>query len=80
MTTAAEAGPDLNIADIKKTSAGKKPGAIKSELGNNPDVTGVDVKLSPFWVSSVPKKESRIKVDIAKPTGSAKTNKANAGN
>lgn len=72
LTTTATAGPDLNVEDIKSLAAGKKAGAIKSELSNNPDVTNVDVKLSPFWVSSVPKKTSRIKVEIAKPTTTVK--------
>ncbi len=68
MNTTATAGPDLDIAAIKQAAAGKKPGPVKDELGTNPDVTGVDVKLSPFWVSSIPKKTSRITVNIAKPT------------
>jgi hypothetical protein len=77
MSATAEVGPDLDIASIKEQAAGKKPGAIKSDLGNNPDVTDVDVKLSPFWVSSVPKKTDRITVKIAKPTASAKASSSN---
>ncbi len=67
MSGTATVGPDLNVADIRTAAAGKKPGAVKSDLGSNPDVVSVDVKLSPFWVSSVPKKTSRITVHIAKP-------------
>lgn len=68
MSTKVAVGPDLDTAGIRKLAAGKKAGAIKSELQQNPDVTSVEVKLSPFWVSSVPKKDSKIKVEIAKPT------------
>jgi hypothetical protein len=68
LSTKATAGPDLNIDDIKQKAAGQHAGAIKSQLSNNPDVTSVDVSISPFWLSSAPKKTSRITVNIAKPT------------
>ena len=80
MNTRAVAGPDLDIDTIKREAAGKKPGVIKADLGNNPDVTSVDVELSPFWVSSVPKKTDRIKVDIAKPSSTAKASNSNGDN
>ncbi len=72
MTTVATAGPQLDISSIKQQAAGQKIGAIKSQLSNNPDVTSVNVSLSPFWISSAPKKTSRITVNIAKPTSSTK--------
>ncbi len=78
LQTTAEVGPDLNINSIKKSALGKKPGDVKSEVGNNPDITDVNVKLSPFWVSSVPKKESKVKVVIAKPTTTKSSNNANS--
>ena len=68
LSTKATAGPDLNINDIKQQAAGQHIGAIKSQLSSNPDVTSVDVSISPFWASSAPKKTSRITVNIAKPT------------
>lgn len=80
MTTTATAGPDLNVDDIKQNAIGKKPAAIKSDLEGNPDVKSVDVKLSPFWVSSVPGKTSKIKVEIAKPTSNAKSSSSNGSN
>jgi hypothetical protein len=79
VATTAEVGPDLDINSIKQQAAGKKPGPVKDQLKTNPDVTDVDIKLSPFWVSSVPKKTSKIKVVIAKPTASTKSNTSNAG-
>lgn len=78
MQATAEVGPNLNIAGIKQDALGKKPGDVKSQLQGNPDVTDVDVKLSPFWVSSVPKKASKVKVKIAKPTTTKSSNDANS--
>jgi hypothetical protein len=48
---------------------------VKSILQSNPDVTNVNVKLSPFWVTKVPKKHSKVTIVITKPK-----NTANAGN
>jgi hypothetical protein len=76
MSTTATAGPDLDIDSIKRMAAGKKPGPLREQLENNPDVTSVEVKLSPFWVSAVPKKTEKIIVNIAKPT----SNKASSSN
>ncbi|MEK7599746.1 MAG: hypothetical protein AAB462_01795 [Patescibacteria group bacterium] len=80
MSSSAVVGPDLDIETIREESAGKKPGAIKDELSTNPDVKSVDVKLSPFWVSSVPKKTERITVIIAEPTSSADSSSADGSN
>lgn len=54
--------PIINVQGVKKQSEGKKAGDIKSSIGNWPGVKSVDVKLSPFWVSKVPKKDSKVKV------------------
>ncbi len=78
LSTKATAGPALNVNDIRQRSAGKKSGAIKSQLSSNPDVTDVNVKISPFWIGSVPKKTSRITVNIAKPTTTAKASSSGA--
>lgn len=77
LQTVATAGPDLNVADIKQQSAGKKGGDIKRLLQANPGVTDVNVKLSPFWVQSVPKKTTKITVTIAKPTAPTGTPNVN---
>jgi hypothetical protein len=78
LSTKATAGPALDVNTIKQQVAGKQAGAIKSQLGSNPDVTSVSVKFSPFWVSSAPKKTSRITVNIAKPTGAPKASSSSA--
>lgn len=77
MQATAEVGPDLDTASIQKDALGKKPADVKSQLQNNPDVTSVDVKLSPFWVNSVPKKTSKVHVKIAKPTTTKSNSNAN---
>ncbi len=65
--TVAVAGPQLNIDTIRKNAAGKKSGEVVADLRSNPDVTDVQVKLSPFFVSRIPSKTSHITVTIAKP-------------
>ena len=63
------AGPELNAATLKKQIAGKKSGDVKSAIGSLPGVTKVDVKYSPFWVTTAPTNTSKITVNIAKPSG-----------
>jgi hypothetical protein len=64
------AGSALDTESLKKQVAGKKSGDAKSIIKGNPSVTDVEVKYSPFWVSSIPKKTSKITVQIEKPTTS----------
>lgn len=78
MDAKAVAGPDIDIASIQKNAAGKKPGPVESSLEGNPGIKSVDVNLSPFWVSNVPKKTDKIKVIIAKPTKTASHSNANS--
>lgn len=77
LQTTAEVGPDLDVNAIRDQAKGKKPNDVKKTLQNNPDVTDVNVKLSPFWVSKVPGKTSKIHVQIAKPTTTKSHNNAN---
>ena len=73
LQTVAVAGPQLNVDTIKKLAAGKKSGDIQTALRSDPGVTDVTIKLSPFFVSSVPKKLNKITVTIAKPALKANT-------
>jgi len=54
--------PIINVASVKAVAKGHKSGEVKSSIGNWPGVRSVDVKLSPFWVSKVPGKDSKITV------------------
>ncbi len=67
MTTTAEVGPNLSVANIKKNAVGKKAGDIIASLKNNPNITNVTVNISPIWISTVPSNLNKITVNIAKP-------------
>jgi hypothetical protein len=64
LQTAATVGPVIDPAVIKKQVAGKKIGDVKAYINGLPGVTSVDVRLSPFWVSSVPTNLSKITVTV----------------
>lgn len=66
LETTATIGPDINTADIKRQSAGKKIGDVKAMVNAVPGVTNVDVQLSPFWVSTVPTNPNQVSVTIDK--------------
>jgi putative lipoic acid-binding regulatory protein len=67
MSVTSIAGSDLDLNEIKKQIAGKKASDAKETIGAYPGVTEVSVKYSPFWVSSIPKKTSKITVIVEKP-------------
>jgi hypothetical protein len=67
MSDTAIAGSDLNLSQLKQQVAGKKTGDAKSIIGNYPGVTNVTVNYSPFWVSSIPGKTSKITITVEKP-------------
>jgi hypothetical protein len=67
MQVTSVAGSDLNLEDIKKQIAGLKANDAKESIGKYPGVTQVDVKYSPFWVKSIPKKTDKITLTIEKP-------------
>ncbi|MEO6761121.1 MAG: hypothetical protein ABI220_01945 [Candidatus Saccharimonadales bacterium] len=60
------AGPDLDKAAIKAYAAGKKAGDIRTHLKSIPGVSDVDVKYSPFWVTSTPKNIDKINLQLDK--------------
>jgi hypothetical protein len=70
LQTTAEVGPSIDTDQIAKDAAGKKANEIETSIKNNPDITEVEVKTSPFWVSKAPK-ASKITVIVAKPTQTA---------
>lgn len=65
--------PIINVATVKKQVKGKKTGDIKSAIGNWSGVKEVDVKLSPFWVSKVPKQDGKVTVIIKEIKANPKT-------
>lgn len=67
--TTAVIGPDIKPSTVKSLVAGKKSGDIQSIFGAYPGVVNVTVKYSPFWVSTVPKNQSKITVKFVSANG-----------
>lgn len=61
------AGPDIDADALAKQVAGKKSGEAKQTIKDYPGVTDVTISYSPFWVSSMPSKASKITITIDKP-------------
>jgi hypothetical protein len=64
--TTAVIGPKIDINNLKSQVAGKKSGDIHDSIAGLPGVKDVTVKFSPFWVSSAPKKTSKITITLQK--------------
>jgi hypothetical protein len=54
--------PIIDEDNVKEALKGKKENQIKQYLLTFPGIKDVDVKFSPFWVSSAPGKTSKIKL------------------
>ncbi|MEI8187514.1 MAG: hypothetical protein WCG30_01035 [Candidatus Saccharibacteria bacterium] len=66
MQDTASVGALINSQSIKKEIAGKKSGDVQSTIKSIPGVTDVTVKLSPFWVTTVPTDLSKVVINISK--------------
>jgi len=64
LSTAAKSGPEIDDQQVKKEAVGKKLGEIQSSIEVIDGVDSVDVKYSPFWVSTAPKDTSRITIEF----------------
>ncbi len=64
-------GTDLKEDELKQQVAGKKANQAEELIKAYPGVTAVDVTYSPFWVSSIPKKTSKITIVIEEPQASS---------
>jgi CBS-domain-containing membrane protein len=62
LTKDTTAVPIIDENTVKEALKGKKENQIKAFLSEYPGVKDVDVKFSPFWVSSAPGKTSKIKL------------------
>lgn len=56
--------PILSANSVKAVAKGKKAGDIRAAIGDWAGVKDVQVKMSPFWVSKAPSKDSKITVVI----------------
>ena len=58
-------GPSINSADLAKKLVGKREMEITQIIKNYEGIKSVDVKFSPFWVSTAPSADKiTIKFDI----------------
>lgn len=73
LQTTAQAGVEQNVADIKQSIKGKKKGDAQSAIQSRPGVKDVQIKTSPFWVSKIPKNDSKITL-VFQQQGSADNN------
>jgi hypothetical protein len=66
MDNTALVGPKIDMTNLKAKIAGMKSGDAKDLINQMPGVTTVDIKLSPFWVSSIPKNQAKITITVGK--------------
>lgn len=64
IATTVSVGPKLDSATVATEIAGKKAGEAKQLLESKPGVSSAEIRLSPFWVFSLPKNTSKISVSI----------------
>lgn len=64
LVATAKIGPKIEDSVIKNTAKGKRYGEIQSSIEAISGVDNVDVKFSPFWVSSAPNDVKRITVEF----------------
>jgi hypothetical protein len=64
MIATAQVGPKIDDTAIKNQAKGKRFGEIQSAIESIQGVDNVDVKFSPFWVSSAPNDTKRISVEF----------------
>lgn len=64
LTATGEIGPKINEQAIKEYARGKKYGEIKAKIEEIDGVDTVDVKFSPFWVTSAPGDVKKINFEF----------------
>lgn len=64
LSTNGKIGPKINESEVKKAVKGKRYGEVQAQLEAIDGVDNVDIKFSPFWVSSVPNDEKKIQIEF----------------
>lgn len=64
ISTNGKVGPKIDDKALKAYAKGKRYGEIQSYVKQIDGVSDVDVKFSPFWVTSAPNDEKRINVEF----------------
>ncbi|GAC1388283.1 MAG: hypothetical protein NVS1B7_8140 [Candidatus Saccharimonadales bacterium] len=67
--TTATAGAEQNSAAIQQLVSGMKSGDAKTAIQSRPGIQEATVKLSPFWVTHVPKKPAKVNVTFISTNG-----------
>lgn len=60
----AQIGPDIDKEQVKEEARGKTLGDVQSHYTSIEGVKDVEIKLSPFWVKSVPGNKDKITVFV----------------
>ncbi len=66
MESTATVGPKIDTDSIRQQVAGKKSGEAQDIINQLPGVTDVNIKLSPFWLTSIPSNPDKITVNVGK--------------
>lgn len=64
LTTNGKIGPKIEESQVRDKAKGKRVGEIKTELEAIQGVESADIKLSPFWVTTVPGDDKKISVEF----------------
>ncbi len=64
IVASAKIGPKIDDAVIKELAKGKRYGDIQSTIEAIDGVDNVDIKFSPFWVSTVPNDVKKISIEF----------------
>lgn len=64
LTTNGKIGPKIEEDQVRDMAKGKRIGEIKTELEAIQGVESADIKLSPFWVSTVPNDDKKVSVEF----------------
>lgn len=57
-------GPVFDAVQLKTEIAGKKAGEAKQMIESRPGIKEVSIRLTPFWVSSIPSKQQKTTLTI----------------
>ncbi len=64
LSATGQVGPKIEDSEIKEIVKGKRFGEIQADLKAIDGVSDVDVRLSPFWVSTVPDDDDKITIEF----------------
>jgi hypothetical protein len=66
MNGALRVGEEINIAELKRTLAGKPKEELSSILSVYPSVATANVSVRPFWKNNFPDNSNKISIKLTK--------------